>query len=144
MPGDVEVLEVLRSGPTCSAFRVLRDGEEVGVVVQALDHRHRGAALVGGLELRVEGFSVDLREPHGHAREAPHLGDALRGDAGSVDGFGCAAVAQALDQHAMTFRERERQIPLGRRSGRSGHLHDGVGSGLLCEGARHRLPVRWK
>ncbi len=55
----VAVDEVRRLG------KLLRDGEEVRVVVEPLDHRHRGAAFVGRLQRRVERLGVDLAKRTG-------------------------------------------------------------------------------
>jgi hypothetical protein len=43
--------------------KLLCDREQVGIVADPFDHRHCGAALVGGLQTGVERHGVHFREP---------------------------------------------------------------------------------
>ena len=92
--------------------QLLGDRREVRVVVEAFHHRHRGAALVRGLEPGVERLRIDLGESDGPAGEPPDLGQDQRRGAASVYRFEHAVLA-LLEQHAVAFRECERQVARG-------------------------------
>ncbi len=90
---------------------VLGQMREVGVVVEALEHLHRGAGagLIGDAQHLVELLHGHARELQGHADEAAHLGQAQRRHAGAADGVG-GAVDDAADQHTVPLCERERKF----------------------------------
>ena len=100
---------------------VLGQMGEVGVVVQAFEHLHRGAGarLVGNAQHRIEGFDRHAFQLQRHADEAPNFRQRLRRDAGTADRIRDVA-GDTAHQHAVTLGERERQLA------RSGSLQFGV------------------
>ncbi len=102
--------------------QLLGHAREVGAVVEALDHRHRGAAFVGRLQVRIEGPRRPRRTARASAKRRTSA--MLWADTPGLYRWHARSCRAGLNQHAVPLRERERQGAVAwaivgrRRSGR--------------------------
>ena len=91
-------------------LQLLRDLQQIHVLVEAADHLHGlvAALFVGLLQERVEDLGRDSGQPQRHAGETAGFGEAERRCARAVHRVGFAA-GDVPDQDAVSLGERERQ-----------------------------------